>query len=162
MIPLFPSLNYNWYKILVSGVQHDILLLQLDLKTYFKLFLNWRKMWLIKIPSLFSGKYLYFENYDNLLIFWIFLKTLMTCVSLISMLENWFWFVYQHIRRIIQLRFEIQQIRDLVQNLLLYCKFKNSSAIDGTLFNVTKLLRILTLMQRDLLNIYFKIQPLML
>lgn len=62
----------------------------------------------------------------------MFLKTY-KLFSFISMLEDWFSFVYRHIR-IIQLRFENQQVRNLVQKLLLDCTFKNSSAVGGICF----------------------------
>lgn len=78
MISYLFILNYNviQYYISFRNTIYDILL-HLDLEMNFKLFLNCldNNVTNKKIPRPVSGRYLYFENYDNLL-FKTFLKTL--------------------------------------------------------------------------------------
>lgn len=80
------------------------------------------------MPSIFSG--CSFKNYDNLSDIFYVSKIFINCLVLFQCLKiGSDLYVHHHIRRIIQLRFENQQVRDLVPKLLLYYTFKNASAI---------------------------------
>lgn len=108
-------------------------------------------MWLIKIPSLFSTRYLYFENYDNLLIWFIFLNfyellVLFQCLKIGSDL-------YINISEELFNSFENQQIWFRNCFYTVYLKIPQQLMV---FFLCHQIIRTLTLKQRNWLNILFQ------